>query len=277
MPDTPHQGRSDKPVPIVPIRLDNQVVVVSGASRGIGRVMAMGFAAAGAHTVIVARREPELISLATSIRAAGGQVTVQSGDFSQPDVVERVISETADTLGSIDVLVNNLGVAGPTSAVEEISLEDWTHTISVNLTSAFLAIRQAVPVMKRDGGGSIVNIGSVSGKYPLVFRAPYTATKMAMIGMSRTLAAELGPAGIRVNTILPGSVAGERSEEIIAAQAEQRGLTSDQVLAEHRARSPLGTQVAPESILNMALYLASDHAMHMTGQDINVSAGLVMY
>jgi NAD(P)-dependent dehydrogenase (short-subunit alcohol dehydrogenase family) len=263
--------------PVVPIRFDDKVVIVTGASRGIGRVLALGFAAAGAHTVFCARRQAELRSVEDEITAAGGSGLAVAADLSQPDEVARTVSTTLDRFGRVDVLINNLGVAGPTAPVEDTSLEDWQQTFDVNLTSAFLAIRATVPGMKREGSGVIVNVGSVLGKVPYPYRVCYAVTKMGMIGMTRVLATELALAGIRVNTILPGSVTGERGDEIMAAQAERRGITREEVKAELEAASPMNTQVSPESILNMALYLASDHAKHMTGQDINVTAGFVMH
>lgn len=263
--------------PVVPIRFDDKVVVISGASRGIGRVLARGFAAAGADTLFVARREDELRRLEKELLDAGHSGFAHVADLSEPEGVESMIDAALSRFGGIDVLVNNLGVAGPTARIEDTDLSDWESTIAVNLTSAFLAIRGAVPSMKARGGGAIVNIGSILGKTPYRYRSSYAATKMGLIGVTRVLAQELGPDRIRVNAILPGSVSGERGEEIFAAQAKARGITVQEARQQLLDMSPLGTQVSPESILNMALFLASEHAEHMTGQDINVTAGVVMY
>lgn len=267
----------DSSTAVVPIRFDDKVVVVTGASRGIGRVLARGFAAAGARTVFVARREEELARLESEIRDTGGTGVAHVADLSRPEGVESMIETTASRFGGVDVLVNNVGVAGPTAPIEETELVDWESTIATNLTSAFLAVRGAVPSMKRRGGGAIVNIGSILGKAPYAYRSSYGATKMGMIGMTRVLAVELGPDNIRVNTVLPASVAGERVEEIFAAQAAARGITIEEARRQQLAMSPLRTQVSPESILNVTLFLASEYAQHMTGQDINVTAGVVMY
>jgi NAD(P)-dependent dehydrogenase (short-subunit alcohol dehydrogenase family) len=264
-------------VPVLPVGYEDKTVVVTGASRGIGRVLAKGFACAGARTMFVARRAAELRHLEDEIAGAGHEGRGVVADLAHPAGVDAMLDAVMKEYGGVDVLINNVGIAGPTAPIEETTLEDWQQTIAVNLTSAFLAIRGVVPSMKDRGGGSIINIGSINGKTPFAYRSSYAATKMGMIGMTRTLALELGPSGIRVNCILPANVAGERVDEIFAAQAEARGITVEAAKQQVLALSPLRTQVAPESILNVALFLASDHARHMTGQDVNVTAGMLMY
>ncbi|WP_166459506.1 SDR family NAD(P)-dependent oxidoreductase [Amycolatopsis pithecellobii] len=264
-------------VPVLPVGYADKVVLVTGASRGIGRVLVKGFAAAGARTMFVARREAELKDLEHEIAGAGHEGRAFAADLAKPAEVDAMLDAMMREFGGVDVLVNNVGIPGPTAPIEETPLEGWNETIAVNLTSAFLAIRGVVPAMRRRGGGAIVNIGSVNGKTPFAQRSSYAATKMGMIGMTRTLALELGPSGIRVNCILPANVAGERVDEVFAAQAKARGITVDEAKQQVLALSPLHTQVAPESVLNVALFLASDHARHMTGQDVNVTAGMIMY
>jgi len=267
---------SQATVPILPVNYDGKVVVVTGASRGIGRVLATGFAAAGARTMFVARRESELKELEDEISRAGHEAKGFAADLSESAGVVAMLDSLITEYGGADVLINNVGIAGPTAPIEETRLDDWQETIAVNLTSAFLAIRGVVPWMKERGGGSIINIGSINGKTPFAHRSAYAATKMGMIGMTRTLALELGPDGIRVNCILPANVAGDRVEEVLASQAKAQGISIEEAKQRVLNLSPLRTQVAPESILNVALFLASDHAQHMTGQDINVTAGLLM-
>lgn len=264
-------------VPVLPIDFQDKVVLVTGASRGIGRVLAEGFSAAGARTIFVARRQTELADLERVIEEAGNAGWGFGADLGEPAGVEAMLAEVVERHGGVDVLINNVGVAGPMAPIEDTDLEDWSHTIDVNLTSAFLAIRGVVPSMRRRGGGSIINIGSVNGKAPYANRSAYAASKMGLIGLTRTLALELGPSNVRVNCILPANVAGERVEEVLAGMAEARGITVEEARQHVLSLSPLRTQVAPESILNMALFLASDYGRHMTGQDINVTAGMVMF
>lgn len=264
-------------VPVAPIRFDGQIAIVTGATRGIGRVMAKCFAAAGATVVISSRQAEEVTKLEREIDTAGNKALGIAADLAKPEEMIRLVETTIGKFGRVNVLVNNLGVAGPTTPVENTAIEDWNNTIATNLTSAFVAIRECVPTMKKQGSGAIVNIGSGLGKIPLQYRVCYGVTKMAMIGMTRVLAAELGPFGIRVNTVVPGSVEGDRNNEVYAAQAAKRNVTMEQVKSEMVANTALRSQVAPQSIVNMTMYLASDHAMHMTGQDINVTAGLIMF
>lgn len=264
-------------VPVLPISYQDKVVVITGASRGIGRVLAKGFAAAGAKTVFVARREAELQDLENEIRRTGHDGHGIVADMGIVTEVNAMLDATFTRYGGVDVLINNVGIAGPVAPIEDTAVQDWQQTIDTNLTSAFLAIRGVVPSMKQRRGSSIINIGSINGKTPFPFRSSYAATKMGMIGMTRTLALELGPSGIRVNCILPANVAGERVDEIVAAQAHARGVAVEEVRQQILDLSPLRTQVAPESILNVALFLASDYAQHMTGQDVNVTAGMLMY
>ncbi|MFC5947548.1 SDR family NAD(P)-dependent oxidoreductase [Pseudonocardia lutea] len=263
-------------VPVLPVSFEGKVVLVTGASRGIGRVLATSFAAAGATTVFAARREPELRILEKEIADAGHDGRGLVADLGRAGDVEMMLETVHRDYGGVDVLVNNVGIAGPIAPIEETSLDGWEETLAVNLTSVFLAIRGVVPSMKSRGGGAIVNIGSINGKTPYAQRSSYASSKMGMIGLTRTLALELGPSGIRVNCVLPANVAGERVDEIIAAQASAQGVPVEKVREQVLALSPLRTQVAPESIVNTTLFLASDYAQHMTGQDINVTAGMLM-
>ena len=169
-------------VPVLPVSYLGKGVVVTGASRGIGRVLAKGFAAAGAKTLFVARRESELRELEDEIHGTGYEGRGFAADLGVPAGVDAMLEAVMAELGGVDVLINNVGVAGPVAPIEETALDDWQQTIAVNLTSAFLAIRGVVPDMKRRGGGSIINIGSINGKAPFAFRSSYAATKMGMVG-----------------------------------------------------------------------------------------------
>ncbi|MET0208146.1 MAG: SDR family NAD(P)-dependent oxidoreductase [Burkholderiaceae bacterium] len=259
------------------IRLENKVVVVTGTSRGIGQEFVRQFAQSGAMVVFCARRPDPLRALEEELRTTGCEVSGIAADVTRPKDVERLMTETLSRYGRIDVLINNVGVAGPTKPIEDTDPAEWSDTINGNLTSAFLCLRAAVPVMKRNGGGAVINVGSATGKRPLAHRIGYAAAKMGIIGLTRTAAEELGPHNIRVNCICPGAVAGERLDEIMAAQATQRGLAVEQLRQAFKGLSPLKAFVDSADVARLAVFLASDQARHMTGQDINVTAGVVMY
>lgn len=259
------------------IRLDGKVALVTGASRGIGQELVRRFARSGAKVVFCARRAEPLRQLAAELAGEGHDVLALAADVTRPEDVAGLVGQTLYRHGRLDVLLNNVGIAGPTKAIEDTELAEWNDTLAGNLTSSFLCLRAVVPVMRKNGGGAVVNIGSATGKRPLPYRVGYAAAKMGIIGMTRTAAEELGPQGIRVNCICPGAVDGERLDEIIAGQASQRGVTAAQLKQTFEGFSPLKALVQADDVAHMALFLASDLSRHMTGQDINVTAGIVMY
>ena len=183
------------------------------------------------------------------------------------------MARTLDRFGRVDVLVNNSGVTGPTTPLWDVDPSDWHETFDVNVTGTYLCCRAFLPSMIERRSGSIVIIGSMTGKRPLWGRSPYAASKLAVVGLARTLALEVGPHGIRVNVISPGPVEGERIEGVIRGQAEGRGISADQVRNELTSASPLNRLVPPDDVAATAVFLASSEARSITGEDINVSAG----
>lgn len=177
----------------------------------------------------------------------------------------------------IDILVNNAGVAGPTKNIEDVAAAEWEETMAVNLRGVFFCCKHVIPVMKKQKKGSIVNICSMAGKRPLAQRTPYATSKMAMIGLTRTLAAEVGEWKIRVNAICPGAVVGSRQKQMYENIMQTSGKTWDEVVRERIAASALKTFIDPEHIAAVVAFLCSEDAAMMTGQDINVTAGTVMY
>jgi NAD(P)-dependent dehydrogenase (short-subunit alcohol dehydrogenase family) len=260
-----------------PAPLDGAAVVVTGAGRGIGRHIATAFADAGATPVLAARDEGALEDTRALIEQRGGRALVVPTDVSSAEQVERMAQRTIDELGRIDALVCNSGIAGPTARTWEIAPEDWEETLAVNLTGVFLCCRAALPSMVERGSGSVIVIGSMTGKRPLLGRTPYCASKLGLVGLVRTLAWEAGEHGVRVNLISPGAVDGPRIERVIADQAAAAGISVDEARARFTSASPLGRLTDPRDVAAAAVFLASPAAASITGEDLNVSAGLVMH
>ena len=252
------------------------VAVVTGANRGIGRAIVVAFAAAG-YTVAAGARDPA--SLADTVAEAGqaGGTAIPFGCDVRDETSVAALAERAEQIGPVHTVVANAGIAGPTAPLHEITLAEWRETIATDLDGVFLTFRAFIPAMIGRRDGSLVAISSITGKRALHGRTPYAAAKMGVIGLARTLAAELGPHQIRVNAVCPGLVAGPRIDDVLRKQAAVRGITEEAVRAEADALSPLRRMVRPEEVAAACVYLASPGAAAITGEDLNVTAGVVMY
>jgi NAD(P)-dependent dehydrogenase (short-subunit alcohol dehydrogenase family) len=243
-----------------------QTAVVTGATRGLGRTIAARLHDAGHQVVLTGRDQDEL-----------ADTLAVPCDIRDEHSVTDLVTATLDRFGRIDVLVNNSGIAGPTAPLWETAAEQWWQTLETNLLGTFLCCRAVLPTMIAQGSGSIVTIGSMTGKRPLFGRTGYAASKTALIGLTRTLALEAGPHGVRVNLISPGPVDGDRVRRVFAAQAVKRGITEEQAQAEMVSGSPLGRLVPPEDVAAAVVFLAGSAAASVTGEDLNVSGGIVTY
>jgi NAD(P)-dependent dehydrogenase (short-subunit alcohol dehydrogenase family) len=258
-------------------QLNGRTALVTGASQGMGKVIAKRFAAEGATVVLVARSRERLAETAAEIEAAGGRTLVVPTDIGDAGEVDALAQRVEAQVGPLDAVVSNSGIAGPTAELWKLAPEDWEETIRVNLTGTFLLCRALLPAMVARGAGSIVVIGSTSGKRPLYGRTPYAASKIALVGLVRTLALELGPVGVRVNLISPGAIAGPRIESVIREQARAAGISYEAAHADAIKSTPLRRLIPPEDVAAAALFLASDASGSITGEDMNVSGGLAMY
>lgn len=254
-----------------------RTTLVTGAGQGIGREIALGYARAGDRLVLAARNEANLNATASDAQQLGVDTLVVPTDISDADAVAAMATAAIDRFGGVDVIVNNSGIGGPSGPMWEVDEAEWTETLSVNVTGVFLVCRALLPHMIERGSGSVIIIGSISGKRPLWGRTPYTTSKAALIGLTRTLAVEAGPHGIRVNLISPGFVAGPRIDWVIKAQAEGRGLSEDDVRGEFEAESPMRRLTEASEIADACLFLSSDASSGITGADLNVNSGVVMY
>lgn len=257
--------------------LENSVAVVTGGGRAIGRAIALNLAAEGADVVLAARSVEAMEEVAGQIRDVGRRALVVPMDLVEPASIAAGAQRALEEFGRVDVLVNNSGVGGPSRPLWEIEPAEWDETFRVNVTGAYLACRSFLPSMIEARRGSVVFIGSVSGKRPLVNRTPYTSSKMALVGLVRTLATEIGPYGLRANLISPGAVEGERLDWVLEQQAAARGVSVEQARAEFSSASPLHRLVTAQDVAHATAYLASSRAAAVTGEDLNVSAGLAMY
>ncbi len=257
------------------MRLKDKVAIVTGASQGIGEVIAQRMAGEGARTVLAARSEKNLEATAEKISAGGGASLVVPTDITNEASVENLVAKTVAEFGTVDILINNSGVAGEMGPLENISLEGWDACFAINVTGMFLCCKHVIPLMKEKRFGRIVNISSMTGKRPLANRSPYAASKMAVIGLTRTLAFETGEYGVTVNTVCPGATEGERIRNVIANESKALGISLKE--AERNFTGALGQLVESDDTANMCVYLCSEEGRHMTAQDINVTGGLCWY
>jgi NAD(P)-dependent dehydrogenase (short-subunit alcohol dehydrogenase family) len=256
---------------------EGTVAVVTGAGRGIGEAVARRFARAGVSLLCVARSEGQVRAVVEAIQSEGNHVEAVVGDICRPEDVARMFKVAMETFGRVDALLNCAGIVGRMAELVDLSLEDWNEVMAVNLTGVFLCCRAVIPIMRAQGGGRIVTIGSASGKRPLPRRSAYATSKLALVGLSRTLAHELGRDGITVNVISPFFVEGGRLERVVRAMAEARGIEVAAIREELVAQTALGRLVRPEDVAELALFLCSPAGEGITGQDLNVSAGAVVY
>jgi NAD(P)-dependent dehydrogenase (short-subunit alcohol dehydrogenase family) len=248
-----------------------RVLVTAGAA-GIGLEIARAFRREGARVHVCDVDGAALDALATT----DPELTSSQGDVaSRPDVA-RVFDEALSRLGGLDVLVNNAGIAGPTGAVEEINPEDWDRCLGVCITGQFNCTRVAVPHLRASGNPSIVNLSSAAGRFGFPLRTPYAAAKWAVIGFTKSLSRELGSAGIRVNAVLPGIVAGDRQRRVLEAKAQQRGISFDEMERAALANASLKEYVTAEQLAHQIVFLCSPRGRTISGQAIAVDGDLQM-
>jgi NAD(P)-dependent dehydrogenase (short-subunit alcohol dehydrogenase family) len=253
--------------------LIGRVAIVTGASKGIGRAASRAFAIEGAAVVCAARSGSLVEETAELIRQDGGRSIAVAADVSTEDGARLAIERGLEAFGHVDCLINNAGDSGPTKAVQEYSLDEWRYTIDSCLTSSYLCARFAVPAMIRAGRGAIVNIASMAGRRGLPYRIGYCSAKAGQVGMTYGLALELGRHNITVNAVLPGAVEGDRIDRVIAAQADARGSSAEEVRKTFLQRSPLRRMTSADDIAYAAVFLCSDHARNISGQCLPVNAG----
>jgi len=244
--------------------MDHKVIITAGAT-GIGAAIADKFLSDGAQ-VHIGDIDPNAITAVSDKPGLSASVT----DVSDEASIKQMFDDALANMGGLTVLVNCAGIAGPTSILENIELADWRKCLAVNLDGAFLCAKQAIPHLKEAKGGSIINISSTAGLMGYPMRSPYASSKWAIIGLTKTLAMELGPYGVRVNAICPGSVDGPRMDAVIAAESIQRGVEAEIIRDRYTADTSMRTFITVDDIANMATFLASPLAARVSGQAIPV-------
>lgn len=249
---------------------DKRVLVTAGGD-GIGRAIAEIFVAAGAKVHVTDVRESALDDVLRTIPGLGGTL----GNASDPEHAHHVFTDVTARFGELDILVNNVGVAGPTGEIEAYADADVAQTIDVNLKSHFYFLNRFVPLLKKsDRHPSVLAISSVAGRLGHGLRTPYVATKWAIVGLVKSLAIELGPYGIRANAILPGFVNGPRMEKVISDRAQALGITVEEMRESYLRKISLRRMVDAEDIARLALFLGSDLARNISGQSIGIDGNI---
>ena len=252
--------------------LEDLTAFVTGASQGIGREIAVTMADYGANVALAARSDG-IYEAADQIDDEDRTRCIET-DVTDEDDVEAAIEATVDQFGGLDCLVNNAGIAGPVQPYDRIEEADWEYVLDVNLVGAWRCVKHAGAHLRESEQGSVVNIGSIGGKRPYPNRTPYAASKMGMVGLTRTLAAELGRDDVTVNCVQPGPVAGDRIEEAIEAQAAMAELENAEPASIGGDDFALPDyMIPPADIAEQVAYLAGPAGRKITGQEIAVDAG----
>ncbi|MFB4352507.1 SDR family NAD(P)-dependent oxidoreductase [Microbacterium sp. LS_15] len=248
--------------------LTGRTAVVTGGGSGLGAAIARALHAVGASVVVVGRDTAKLDAVVAELGPRSRAVACDVADPASVDALRSALEGT-----EVSILVNNAGIPGPVAALTDIEVDDWDEVFAVNVRGTFLLCKAMLPGMVERGDGDVINVASVSGKRPLAHRTPYCASKMAVIGLTSTLAFEVGPAGVRVNSLSPGPVQGPRMARNFRLEAERSGTSVDDAEQAFVSRAALGRMVTEEEV--GAAVVAMLAMPGMCGADVDLSAGMV--
>lgn len=257
------------------MKLKNQTALITGASRGMGRAIALAFASEGAHVAITGRATQELQSLKDEIGRRGVRCVSVVADLAARGAAAEVYEQATAALGPLDILVNNAGIGSSADPKPIIDFDDnfWEQTLYINLTVPYLLCKQVLPSMGERKHGRIIQMASIAGKVGTLHGAAYTASKHGLLGLTRTLAMETAKQGITVNAICPGPVHTLMNDKRIAYDAQRLGIS----IADCEATiTPMGRRLEPDEIAPLAIFLASAEAAVITGQAFNIDGGVLM-
>ncbi len=250
-------------------RLFNKKIIISAAANGIGWSIAQECMLNGAIVYISDKNNQSLDEISKH-DLYEKQLFLDKVNAHDAQEVENYFIKIKNNVDNIDALINNVGIAGPTGKLEELNINDWKETIDININSHFYYNKFSIPLIKKNNGGSIINLSSTAGLFGFPLRSPYAASKWAVIGMTKSLAVELGEFNIRVNAICPGSVSGDRMKRVIEAKAESLGVTKESLQKDYESMVSLKTFVDKKDVSNMVVFLLSDEAKKISGQVMTV-------
>jgi NAD(P)-dependent dehydrogenase (short-subunit alcohol dehydrogenase family) len=256
-------------------KLQGRVALVTGGGRGIGRAIALAFAAEGARVAVTARTAAELEAVVTAIRAQGGEAVAVTADVADRAAVQGLPGRVQEGLGPVEILVNNAGIGSSADPRPVLEYDDafWDLTLAVNLTAPYLLCKAVLPGMIARRWGRIINIASVNSRIPSPHAAAYVASKHGLLGLTRALALEAAKDGITVNAICPGPVHTVMNDKRVDYDARRRGVSFQE---QEKSLTLLGRRLEPDEIAPLAVYLAGDDARMMTGQALNLDGGICM-
>jgi 3-oxoacyl-[acyl-carrier protein] reductase len=251
-------------MPVKCCNLTDKVAIVTGASRGIGEAIAKQLSSCGAKIILIARNSDQLVAVKETIISNGGIAESMAGDVSNLNSISEIVTNTIDKWGRIDILVNNAGIAHD-NIIMRMKEDDWDSVMNINLKGCFNGIKSVARPMIKNKAGRIINITSVIGQIGNAGQSNYAASKAGIMGLTKSMAKELGSRNITVNAVAPGYITTDMTNEL-----------NDEVKEQMKSSIPLGRLGTPDDVANLVCFLASDEAGYITGQTFNVDGGMVM-